>query len=121
MKYLVETESDRIRFSRLKRRGWQMVSTRGGKLYWVGDEISIKDRGSSKSLVIYPLDGQQPRTCTGKIVDPNTTRALIGSCQNSGTKKEVWSRLGSLRIEKILTAVIVGGAMIWYGLSLIGI
>lgn len=121
MKLLIEEEADRIRCSKLKRRSWQMVSTRAGNLYWVGEDVAIKDRDSSRAIVIYPLAGQQPRTCRGIAIDPNRTRKYIASCINSGTKKEIWSKLGSIDIEKILGITIVGGAIIWYGLSLIGI
>lgn len=121
MKYLVETESDRIRIYKLKKRGWQMVSTRAARLYWVGDEISIRDRDSDRSIIIYPVDGQQPRTCTGKIVNPNTTRAYIDSSKNSGTRKEIWSKLTAVSIEKVLTVCVVGGGIIWYVLNLLGI
>lgn len=121
MKYLAEIEADRIRFTKLKRRIWQMVSTRNGRLYWVADEITVKNRGGDDALVIYPGDGQQPMTCNGTQLDPDLIRVYIDSCKNSGTKRDIWGSVGKFPIEKVLMIVIVVGAFGWYGLSLLGI
>lgn len=121
MKFLVEEETDRVRFTRLKRRGWQMVSTRGGKLYRVDDCLAVKDRSSGDALIIYPYDGTQPKTCTGIKLDSDLTRAYIDSSKIAKTSRDVWGRLSKISIEKVLTIMVVGGGLIWYLMNLIGI
>lgn len=120
MKYLVEEEKDRIRFTRIRRKQWSMISTRWGKLYRIDDAITIKDSGSPNAMVIYPADGQQPRTSLGIQIDPDNTRALIDSAKNAKTDKQIWGNLGRVPLEKVLTTIVVGGGIIWYVLSQLG-
>lgn len=121
MKYLVEYEADRVRFTRLQRKRWQMVSTRAGRLYRIDDKITLRDGNSADAMVIYRVDDQQPLTCKGIWIDPDETRAWIHSCKIAGTQKRIWGVIGGMNIEKTLTAVIVIGAIAWYGLNLLGI
>lgn len=120
MKYLCEYEKDLIRFSKLRRKGWQMVS-RAMKLYRVDDEISVKSAESSDSFVIYPFDGIQPRTCTGKSVSVTQTRALILSCKTSKTKRKIWANINGRTIETAFSVIAIGGTAVWFILNQLGI
>lgn len=97
-----------------------MVTIRG-RLYRVDDRISCKDRGSDKALIIYPMDSSQPRTCRGDWIDPDFTRALIMQAKIAHTKKEIWSKVGTLSIEKILTVMVVGGGVLYWILMQLGL
>lgn len=120
MKYLCEYEKDKIRFSKLKRKGWQMVS-RAAKLYRIDDEISVRSAESSDSFVFYPFDGVQPRTCTGKRVSINQTRAQIDSCKISGSKKKIWAKVNGRTFENAFMVIAFGGTGIWFILNQLGI
>lgn len=120
VKFLVECERDRVRFCKIKSKAWQMVTIRG-RLYRCDDKIACKDRGSDKALIIYDHDQTQPRTCRSTWIDPDFTRALIMQGQIAHTTREIWSKIGGLSIEKILTVMVVGGGVLYWILMQLGL
>lgn len=120
MKFLAEIEVNRVKFTKLKKRTWQMVSTRAGKLYRVDDFITVKDSGGDDAIVLYPDGGVEPLDCRGTFINPDDTRALIHSSKISNTSKDIWTTINRIDITQILTFVVVGGAMLWWVLSQLG-
>ena len=119
-KYMVECERDRVRFNRIKKKAWALITIRG-RLYRGDDRLMIKDRGSDKALLIYDIDQSQPRTCNGEYVDPDFTRGLILQGKIANTKRKIVGSIGEWSIEKILTGIIIAGGVVYWVLMQLGL
>lgn len=106
MKYLCRIEKDRITIFRIKRKNRQMVS-HASRLYRTDDDLALKDIKTDDAMYFYAIDSTQPMLLEPKLVDPDYTRALIGSAKYSGNQKKIWGYLDAGSLKKYMVPVII--------------
>lgn len=119
MKYLCRIEKDRITIFKIKRKSRQMVS-HASRLYRTDDALAIKDIQSADAMYFYQIDSTQPLLLEPKLVDPDFTRALIGSAKYSGNQKRIWGYLDAGNLKKMMVPIIVL-ACLGYGFVMGGV
>lgn len=103
---------------KMKRRSRQMVSV-ASRLYRTDDDLCLKDQKSADAMYFYPIDSTQPLLLEPRLVDPDYTRALIGSAKYSGNQKKIWSALDVGSIKKMMIPLIVVACIV-YGYLIAG-
>lgn len=112
MKYLCRIEKDHITIFKMKRKSRQMVSI-ASRLYRTDDDIALKDQKSEDAMYFYPIDSTQPLLLEPRLVDPDYTRALIGSAKYSGNQKKIWGFIDGGQLKKMMVPLIVVACIVY--------
>ena len=112
MKYLCRIEKDEYRFNKLKVGPRVMVSVYS-KLYFVSNDVMVKDLHSEDCIAYYPSDETQPLMPRPKLVDPDLLIAYMDSAKNSGGKKSIWANITPSKVMAWLVPVVVIGSLLY--------
>lgn len=112
MKYVCRIEKDHITIFKMKRKNRQMISI-ASRLYRADDDLCLKDQKTDDAMYFYPIDSTQPYLLEAKLVDPDYTRALIGSAKYSGNQKRVWGALDAGNLKKFMIPLVIVACIVY--------
>lgn len=101
-KYLVTLTSENVVFRKIKK-GSRPMAIVNDRLYWIADSIAWADAESSRSLIVYDLDEQQPWG-NGEYLDPEYTKVGIDSLKLGKGKV---GRLSDFSMDKLIPIIMV--------------